>query len=102
MNNQHVQPTPATDTNPALLWLATFIALIIAIGVPFYLRHALRTGVITTFSRLPKEGSRKNNPIQFWWSFAVYSLAAALAGVGLIYRVTRLLVAHSPLLPPHS
>jgi hypothetical protein len=75
-----------TPGNHASVWLASAWALILAIGLSYYLRRSLRRGVVTFPARFPSDYSRDLNPGMFWLAICIYVVVDAFAIGCLLLR----------------
>jgi hypothetical protein len=76
------------SNNQLSMWIATAWALILSVGLTYYLVHSLRRGVITSPARFISSDTRRDvNPVKFWFAVSFYLIADMFVISVLLYRV---------------
>ena len=75
------------SNNQAVAWLAGAWALVLAVGITYYLIHSWKRGVVTPPARLAKDVSREKEPGQYWFAMLVWLVVDLFAIACVSFRI---------------
>ena len=76
-----------TPGNQPVVWIAGTWAVILAVGLSYYLIRSWKRGIIMTPTRVAKVVSRETNPFLYWFSMLIWLFFDLMAIGILLYRL---------------